>query len=385
MRTINQLNLRGRRILLRADLNVPLENGLITDDFRLESIVPTLQKLRELRVEKIVLTTHIGRPTERTAALSTANLIPWFEKRGFPIVFAEDVSTAIEASMQPGNAIVLLENLRFFPGETKEPHRQEFAEELAQLGDCYINDAFGTLHRDQTSLTTLPRMFPPDQRGIGLLVEREITELTKLKSAVKQPFVLVIGGNKVASKLPMLMAFLTAPSDLRPQTILVGGRVAHAFLDAQNQAKPFASASSDIMHATEVLRFATQQQVSIALPTDQVTAIIDGSSAAIDIGMNTVQKFSEIIASANTVFLCGTVGMYEHPEGTFGTDKICHAIAQSPAAVKIVGGGDTMAAVHRYHIAEQFTLVSTGGTALLAFLSSPHPENDLPALAALKE
>jgi phosphoglycerate kinase len=384
MKTIDQLEIEGQRVFLRADLNVSIVDGVIADDFRLESIIPTLQKLKEMKPSKIILATHIGNPIDRDENLSTKHLISWFEKKGFSITHAENVSSATEASLHPDDSIVLLENLRFFSGETIDTKKRDFAEELLALADFYINDAFGSLHRDNASIATLPTMFPADKIAIGLLVEREIASLNKLKEKLEQPFVLIAGGNKLSTKLSMLKTLMNSTKKQRPDSILVGGRLAHAFLRAQGDHDPlFDVSAQDIEIARGIIDLAKKQKISLTIPTDHIIADVGQIKRAVDIGMNSVQQFSEEISTAKTIFLNGPIGMYEHPEGTFGTDKICHAIAQSSATLKIVGGGDTISAIRQYKLESNFNLLSTGGGSLLAFLALEDPEQDLPGLAAL--
>jgi phosphoglycerate kinase len=385
MKTIYQLeNIEGQRVFLRADLNVSIVDGTITDDFRLESIIPTLQKLKEMKPSKIILATHIGSPIEKDENLSTKHLVSWFEKKGFSITFAENVSIATEASLHSDDSIVLLENLRFFPGETIDSKKKDFSEELFALADFYINDAFGSLHRDNASIATLPTLFSEDKIAIGPLIEKEVLALKILKEKLEQPFVLIAGGNKLSTKLSMLKTLMNSSKKHRPDSILVGGRLAHAFLRAEGDHNPlFDVSAEDIEIARGIIDLAAKQKISLTIPTDHIVADVDQIKRAVDIGMNTVQQFTEEISTAKTFFLNGPIGMYEHPEGTFGTDKICHAIAQSSATLKIVGGGDTISAIRQYKLESNFTLLSTGGGSLLAFLALENPEQDLPGLAAL--
>lgn len=367
---ITDIPLQGKRVFLRADLNVPLENGSIANDHRLQALLPTIDYI-QTHGGKVILATHIGRPPasrERNyfdETLSTKNLIPWFEKKGKKVTYEGDLRKAIDASHQNRNEILLLENLRFFNGE-KEVNI-EFAELLADLADIYINDAFGMLHRSDTSVTLLPEIMHPRpcERlrlvGFGLLVQKEIEALTNIKAG--QPL-LVLGGSKIKTKLPMLKSFLEQPEKKRVKTILIGGAIANSFL----------ATPSPLAH--ELLELAKTYNVTIHLPVDVLAAdgtIHDASSiedpeAIVDIGPKTIALFQEEIKKAPLIFTNGTMGIYE--EGFVdGTQKILEAIGTS-ATYSVIGGGDAVAAAYTFGLKDTFDFLSTGGGATLAFLGS---------------
>ena len=197
-------HLEDKRVLLRADLNIPLVDQTIANDFRLQALLPTLNFLIKHHAN-VILATHIGQPKDHDPNLSTKILIPWFEQHGYDMVFAENFEHAANIEFK-AQQIVLLENLRFFPGEKKR--NSAFAKQLASLADYYINDAFGTMHRDDASITLVPQEFRPERRTIGFLVEQELNMLNQLIENPEQPFVVILGGGKVADKIPLIQGML---------------------------------------------------------------------------------------------------------------------------------------------------------------------------------
>jgi len=373
-----------KRVFLRADLNVTIINGQIRDNYRLKAIIPTVEYLFG-HDSRIILASHIGRPESPNLGLSTKQLIPWFTAQGYTIDFEPDLDQAEQKShqMEPGT-ILLLENLRFFSGEnsTNKKLQTNFARQLSALTDIYVNDAFGLLHRNDTSITTLPHMVKPQNRCFGLTIERELKNLSRLKKKPAKPFVLVLGGNKLKTKIPLITGLLEAPKKARPDHILVGGALA----------MPLIKPTPDTQH---ILKLATEHNVQIVLPSDLlaitgplgsqpiVTKVsnLKPDQKCVDIGPETTKQFSQIISKAQTVFTNGTMGMYEHPEYQEGTRAILEAIA-SNRAHSIIGGGDAIAAAHHFDIIDTIDFISTGGGATLAYLSSQDPWSNLPGLAA---
>jgi phosphoglycerate kinase len=352
MNTIEHLKIKNKRVFLRADLNVPLHNKQIVQDYRLQSIIPTIKYVQK-HGGKIILATHIGRPCAKIQTnyfdenLSTKILVSWFEKHNFKITFEPDLIKAKLLSKSNFDEILLLENLRFFNGEKGTQKEQEtFAKLLKDLADIYINDAFALSHRNDCSVTLLPQKFKLQNRAFGLLYQKEILELTKLKKDVMQPFVLIIGGNKLKNKIPMLKSFLLAKH--KPSTILIGSGI-----DKQNTL------------AQEILHDAQSQGITILFPEDYI--IIDGTLG--DIGSKTQNIYCNIIKNAHTIFINGTLGCYENPQFQEGTKQILTCIAQNSKACKIAGGGDCVAAINLFNLKQSFTFLSTGGGATLQFLS----------------
>lgn len=348
----------AERIFLRADLNVPLlkvppsRNQDTFDDFKLQSILPTIEFLqKEAPRSKIILATHIGRPDAKGQKnffdenFSTKMFVDWFEKRGFSVDYEIDLKKAIEKSKIDDGKILLLENLRFYNGE-KETNNS-FAEFLAQLADVYINDAFGILHRNDTSITLLPQQFEPKNRFLGPLFKKEILSLTKLKENPEQPFIAILGGNKLETKLPLIKHFCEQPEKNRVTKILFGGTLA------------------------QHLNNLDECGIKIILPVDDTSC---------DIGPETITLFEKEIAGAKTIFLNGTMGIYENKDCATGTKKILEAI-YNENAYTVIGGGDAVAAANMFLPDNSKNIfLSTGGGAALAFLTSKNPEEDFETL-----
>jgi len=342
---LKNIDLHNKRVFLRADLN---STSATAQDYRLNSILPTIDYIQKNN-GKVILATHIGRPQAQTEknffdeSLSTKQLLPWFAKLGYTIDYEIDLLKAIEKSKQATDTILLLENLRFFNGE--QATNNEFAKLLAQCGDIYINDAFGVLHRNDTSITLLPQQFAQQHRAFGFLVEKEISTLQKLKEHPKQPFVAVLGGSKIATKLPLLENFLEQPTAQRVSTILLNGLLAQALLQAEPQFLEKAKRYNvdvilpvDVAVASKKLTApATIQELS-SLPADQWI---------VDIGPKTIELFRAKLKTAATIFANGTMGIYEQPEYATGSQKIFEAIAQSHA-YSVIGGGDAVAATRQF-------------------------------------
>lgn len=399
--SIKALNLQGKRIFLRVDLNVPLDNGLIVHDFRLKAILPTLQHILKAG-GKIILATHLGRPHPYDhsrilydESLSTKHLLPWFKDQGFLIDYEKDLVAAHHKSRQYPSHILLLENLRFFHSERET--NQHFAELLGFLGDLYINDAFAMIHRHDTSVTLLAQQFQPENRAFGLLAEKELGEFLKLRENKNDALTLVIGGNKVHDKIPMLKYFMNPDNHPNLISICVGGGVGLAFLKAQGyECGSTVIDDETIATAQEILTLAGEHKIKIVLPEDHVvsnntaqelftvktTEQIPSNGVSVDIGPQTIQVFTREINQAKLLFANGTMGIYEKPASAKGTRAILDAIANTQAHT-VVGGGDTVAAACLFGFENKFSFTSTGGGATLAFLGCETPETEMPALAAM--
>jgi phosphoglycerate kinase len=345
-----------KRVFLRADLNVPLRNKTIVQDYRLKKILPTIDYIQK-NGGKVVLATHIGRPDAKSQKnffdenLSTKILASWFEKHNYKIDYEIDLLKAITKSNQNWDQILLLENLRFFNGEKEVS--DNFANLLAKCADFYINDAFALSHRSDTSVSLLAKKFDEKNKEFGPLYKKEIEELTKIKENPKQPFVIILGGNKSETKLKVLSNFLEKPTKIRAQTILLGGALANS-----NEAK-------------NLVEKAKNFDVKVLLPIDGTrgTAPHGGTAShECDIGPNTIEIFKKEISTAKTIFLNGTMGIYEKPGCQAGTQEILRAVAHSDA-YSIIGGGDAVAATHLFGFDKKINFLSTGGGATLDFLS----------------
>lgn len=383
--TINQWDLHQQRVIVRADLNVPLnDDGTIVSDHRLRAIQPTLDEILK-RHGRIVLITHIGKPQQPTPALSTQLLIPWFVEHGYTIQHAATLEQA-RTTIIPEQTILLLENIRFFKEEEKK--EMHFAQQLATLGDYYVNDAFGSLHRDHTSLTVLPLLFAPDKRSIGLLVQRELEVLNRLLHNPKQPFVAIIGGGKLEDKLSAL-------EHLLPQIdiILLGPAVVFTFLQAQGKSVGASLVDANLLATCNALyQCAHDLGKKIIVPDDYVVArdtftgplsTMDANNFApwavgVSIGPVTIDAWRSIIYEAKTLFYCGLMGDVKRKETLTGAQAIFTAMSQS-SGLSIISGGDSVGAAELLQLADNVDFCSTGGGATLAYLSG----KPLPGLKVL--
>ncbi len=377
-------NLAGKRVILRADLNIASSSNL--NDLRLISLQPTLDFLIHSKAV-VILLTHRGRPTEYDPALSTEILIPWFAKHSYPTTFAPDMATldTLKTTCTPEH-IILFENLRFFPQE--RTHDLAFARALAQHTDYYVNDAFGALHRTETSLTLLPQIFPPSNRSIGFLVEKELETIDRIMHNAKHPIVYVSGGGKMHEKLVYLVDLITTFDIF----CLCPG-LSLAFLHMQGYSTGYASFD----HTSDALCKKITQQImasnkKLYLPSDYQIALnsIEGplvhvSNHAIpengyctSIGPATTDSFSDIIKKAGTIIGNGFSGFEVREETMKATQELIRIIALHNVAT-IIGGGNTANLLYHMNITQQHIYLSTGGGALLAYLA----HKKLPALNAL--
>jgi len=377
--------LEDKRVLVRADLNVPLKDGIIENDFRLQQVKPTLDLIRH-RGGKIILMTHIGRPTTKDSALSTRHLAPWFKTNGFTVTFTDDLNDAYAESFKHQENILLLENVRFFPGE--KTHDPVFAQQLARLGDFYVDDAFGTLHRTDTSIALAPHFFAPDQRSIGLLVEYELSMLKKLVVDPDRPYLLISGGGKVHDKIPLIRHLMPHLDRimLMPATVFT-------FLKARGAAvgKSIIDRGS-LKECTELMTQAGKTNVELLFPVDFQVArkstegpleivpatAIPADSIGISVGPETIAAWQPEIEKAKSILFNGSSGFIDRPETLTGTYSLMEAIANSNA-YSVIAGGDTVAVAEKLGFDNKVTFCSTGGGATIAYLSG----DVLPGLAAL--
>jgi phosphoglycerate kinase len=391
LRTIDDLgDLDGRRVFVRADFNVPIEDGKVTDDLRITATLPTMQRLRD-RGAALVLASHLGRPKgEPRDDLRLDPVATRLEEAGgFAVRKLDEVTgTSVEdacGAMKPGEA-VLLENLRFDARE--EANDRPFAEELARLADAYVDDAFGAAHRAHASVVGIAELLP---NAAGLLMQREVEVLTRLLQGPDEPFVAVLGGVKVSDKLGVVDALLD-----RVDAILVGGAMAFTFLAAQGAEVGDSPVEDDQVEAVRTsLDRATEKGVLIALPEDVVAAreaSLDARAETVaanriprglkglDVGPRTVEEFTRVLADARTVFWNGPMGVFELEPFSRGTRGVAQAVAGIDAFT-VVGGGDSLAAIRRLGFEDQVDHLSTGGGASLEFLEG----KDLPGVAVLRE
>ena len=388
-RQLTEVNVSGKRVLVRVDFNVPLEDGKITDDTRIRAAIPTIQWLLE-HDAKIILCSHLGRPNGKID--DSLHLKPIAEHLATlldqPVIAATDITgtdaqNAI-ADIEIGE-IVLLENLRFDPRE--EANDPEFCRELADFADLYVNDAFGAAHRAHASTAGIARFLPS---ALGLLMQRELDALGALLDTPDSPFVAIIGGAKVSDKIDVLQHLLA-----RIDVLLIGGGMANTFLKAIGHEVGKSLLEPDhVGTASEILGAAAGQGVRVLLPTDVVIAnsieanagtvvnidSVPADTAIFDIGPLTSKAFASSIADARTVLWNGPLGVAEKPAFASGTQAVAMAVADADGFT-VVGGGDSVAAIQELGLAGRIDHVSTGGGASLEFLEG----KTLPGIAAIQE
>jgi phosphoglycerate kinase len=390
-KTIRDVDVTGRRVFVRADLNVPLEDGRVTDDNRIRASLPTIVNLLE-RGASVVLASHLGRPKGKV--VDPLRLRPVAERLsqllGRPVRMTGDalgpgVQVAVD-KLRPGD-LLLLENLRFHAAE--EANDSEFAKALAGLADLYVNDAFGAAHRAHASTEGIAHHLPA---VAGLLMEREVDALTTLLRRPARPFHAIIGGAKVSGKLEVLSALLA-----RCQAVLLGGGMANTFLAAKGSSLGKSLVETEQLdNAKTVIEEARRKRVRLMLPVDAVVAPqvhlraktrvvsideVPKDQMVVDIGPATVKSYTEHLSKAKTIFWNGPMGVFEMAQMADGTNAIAKLLARRSRAgvVTIVGGGDSVAAVERLGLTDRMTHVSTGGGASLEFLEG----KTLPGVAAL--
>lgn len=399
-RTVADLDVRGLRVLIRADLNVPLDSdGAITDDRRITEFLPTLQNVLE-RGGSAILMSHLGRPKGDPARDAGLSLRPVARRIGeltaSPTAFAEDcvgpAADAAVAAVQPGQTLVL-ENLRFHAEETlidqakknpdgkltpeQDARREAFARQLARHGELYVNDAFGTCHRNHVSMYDVPRILGPGRRAIGLLVRKELRYLGEALQSPQRPFVAVLGGAKVSDKIGVIRNLIP-----RVDHILVGGAMTYTFWKAKGLRIGRSLCEDDKLELARALLAEAGDRLH--LPIDSVAApvlklgapteIIEGDLPdhlmGLDIGPQTLSRYVSIVSDARTIVWNGPVGAFETQPFDTGTCQLAMAIAQASdhGATSIIGGGDSAAAVEQFGLAQRMTHISTGGGASLKFL-----------------
>jgi phosphoglycerate kinase len=378
--TLARLDLAQRLALVRVDYNVPLHDGAVADDTRIAATLPTLRTMLQ-REARLVLCSHLGRPKGKPD--SRYSLRPVAERLerllGRNVGFCPETvgPRAVEmASRLESGGVLLVENLRFQPGE--EANDPEFARQLAELGEVYVNDAFGAAHRAHASTVGVVRYFP--QAAAGLLMQRELEYLGRVRDAQEHPFLVLLGGAKASDKLP-LMAHLARRAD----ALLIGGGMAYTFLVAQGQPVGRSLVQPDFVAAAGEL-LAQARPGQILLPEDhvladgQVVTEIPPDGQAMDIGPRTRAKFADAIARARILFWNGPMGVFEQPPLDAGTLAVARAVAAC-AGTTVAGGGDSIAALRAAGLEDKLSHISTGGGASLEYLAG----EALPGVEALTE
>ena len=391
-KTVKDIDVSGKRVLVRCDFNVPMKDGVITDDIRITSALPTIKYLIE-NDAKVILMSHMGRPkgepkpefSLKPVADRLAQLL------GMDVVFAasdvvvDDSVRAKADELKPGQ-VMLLENVRYRKEETK--NEEPFTGELASLGDIFVNDAFGTAHRAHCSTAGLAKYMPSVS---GFLIEKEVKFLGDALEDPQRPFLAIMGGAKVGDKIPVIENLLK-----KVDSLIIGGGMSYTFFKAMGYeiGKSILDEES-IDLAKELMKKAEDAGVKLLLPVDTVCAkefdndsesgVFDRDSIpadmmGMDIGHKTVELYKTAIAEAKTVVWNGPAGVFEMPNFAAGTKAIAEALASS-GAVTIIGGGDSAAAVEQFGLADKMTHISTGGGASLEFLEG----KDLPGISCLEE
>jgi len=390
-RTLRDLDVRGKRVIVREDLNVPMKDGAVGDPTRIIAAGDTLRYLHDGGARTIVLS-HLGRPAgKRDASLTLRPIATELSRRlGLPVAFAANCAGPVAAvateAMRDGD-VMLLENVRFHPEE--EANDPAFAQSLAALGDLYVNDAFGTAHRAHASTEGIARYLPA---AAGFLMESELRALGELTLHPRRPFVCAIGGAKVRDKVGVFTHLIE-----RVDAFVIGGGMANTFLAAQNMNVGTSVRDADLEPARAILDLALRKNVDFELPTDAVVSTAFDADAnaktvtlsdiddemILDIGPQTAQRYAATLRTAKTIVFNGPMGVYERAPYRAGTRRIGEAIAAATqaGATSVVGGGDAAAAAHELGFAAAMTHVSTGGGATLEYLEG----KTLPGVAALVE
>jgi phosphoglycerate kinase len=390
-RSITDLDVQGKTVLVRVDYNVPLDNeGHVADATRIVATLPTLNYLRE-HGAKVVLMAHFGRPQGKVVPKYSLKPIAaeLGKHLGIDVALAPDsVGPEVERmarALQPGQ-VLLLENLRFQAEEEKND--PDFSKQLAALGDLYVNDAFGAAHRAHASTAGIPEYLPS---AAGFLMHKELEVLGGILDSPKRPFVAIVGGAKVSSKLGVLESMLQ-----RVDKLLIGGGMANTFLKARGLEVGKSLLEADLVEtAAELDRRAKEKGVELLLPEDVVVAdkvaedasvqVVDASAvpndrAIVDIGPKAAVAYAKALEGAGTVLWNGPMGVFEIPAFAGGTKAVAQALAESPA-VTVIGGGESVAAVEQLGLADKMTHISTGGGASLELLEG----RELPGVAALDD
>jgi phosphoglycerate kinase len=396
MSKFSQHNFSGQKTLIRVDFNVPLDATFkITDDNRMTAAVPTIKKILA-DGGSVILMSHLGRPKEGpTDKYSLKHLISHLSDLlgGVKVDFANDCigqeSVDKAAALQPGE-VLLLENLRFYKEEEKGD--EAFAEKLSKLGDIYINDAFGTAHRAHASTAIIAKFFPGDKKMFGLLMENEVESAEKVLHKSERPFTAILGGAKVSDKILIIENLLE-----RANNIIIGGGMAYTFLKAQGKEIGSSLCEEDKLDlANELLEKAKAKGVAFHLPEDSIVADkfdanantksasndnIEKGWMGLDIGDEAIKEFGQVILESKTILWNGPMGVFEMEKFKKGTRSIADFVVEATTrgAFSLVGGGDSVAAVNQFGLADKVSYVSTGGGAMLEYFEG----KELPGIAAI--
>lgn len=417
MQNIDNYNFKGKKAIVRVDFNVPLdENGKLTDDTRIRGALPTLKKILA-DGGAVIMMSHMGKPKKNPdMKFSLGQIVDAVSERlGVPVKFAPDCMKADELAknLKPGEAL-LLENLRFYPEEEGKPRdlakdasdevkaaakaalkpkQKEFAKHLASYADCYVNDAFGTAHRKHASTAVIADFFDTDNKMLGFLMNKEITAIDNVMNNIQRPFTAILGGSKVSSKLGVIRSLLDKVDNL-----IIGGGMGFTFFKAQGGKIGDSLHEDDLMpEALSVLEEAKKKGVNISLSVATVagdsfsndankkvcdTHNIPDGWEGMDASQASLDNWKKIIMASKTILWNGPVGVFEFPNFAKGTETIAKYVAEATkaGAYSLVGGGDSVAAINKFGLADQVSYVSTGGGAMLEAIEG----KVLPGIAAIK-
>ena len=416
VKTVRDLKLEGKRIIMRVDFNVPMKDGVIQDDARIEAAIPTIEYILSQKPRSLVLMSHLGDPekdikkaeekAQKQGLAFDKNAYIEGKHRMLPIVkrLAEKLKLKVDlapscvgqldrVSSLPNSGILMLENTRFERGEKSkdEKEKEALAKELASYGDVFVNDAFGSAHREHASTSTIARF--TKNAVAGLLMQKEIENLEPILKNPSTPFTAIIGGAKVSSKISVLQSLLS-----KAQTLIIGGGMAYTFLKAMGHSIGDSILEKDYLDvANSLLKNAKEKGVNIILPSDHlcgfsfadtpqpiyVDAIdIPEGNVAMDVGAKTIEDYKKHIFSSRSILWNGPVGVFEFEHFANGTKELAMAVAKATedGAISVVGGGDSIAALNSFGLAQKMTHVSTGGGASLEYLEG----KVLPGIAALE-
>ncbi|MFO7842246.1 MAG: phosphoglycerate kinase [Bacteroidales bacterium] len=394
--TIDRYHFEGKKVLMRVDFNVPLnENKEITDTTRIITALPTVRKILA-DGGSIIFLTHLGRPKGKyDENLSLKHILPFLNKsldreiKFVPDCMGDEAKIAAK-ELKPGECL-LLENLRFYKEETEAD--ENFARQLAEMGDAYVFNAFGTAHRAHASTYTIAKFFPNDKM-LGYLVENEINNIDKVVKQARRPFTAIIGGSKVSTKIHIILALLEKVDNL-----IVGGGIVYTFIKALGGETGNSLVENDHLEtAQKIMAKAKENGVNLYLPTDCIIADdfkndaniehcevdkIKNGWMGLDIGIKSANQFTQVIENSSTILWNGPIGVFEMSNFSMGTLKIAMAVARATdkGAFSLIGGGDSISAVNKYSLAYKISYISTAGGALLEYIEG----KQLPALKAITE
>jgi phosphoglycerate kinase len=396
MKTVDSINFAGKRALIRVDFNVPLnENFEVTDETRIKAAIPTLKKILK-DGGSIILMSHLGRPKEGpTNKYSLKHIVKNVSKLlGVDVQFADDCigdhAFTKSAALKPGQ-VLLLENLRFYKEEEKG--NEEFAQKLSKHGDIYVNDAFGTAHRAHASTAVIAKFFNADSKCFGYVMAGEVASIDKVLNKAEKPFTAIIGGAKVSDKILIIEQLMN-----KANNILIGGGMAFTFVKAMGGQIGKSLCEDDRLEtAKDLLAKAKAKGVNIYVPTDSVIADNFANDASIkqskineipdgwmglDAGPETVKMNNEVIKNSKTILWNGPMGVFEMSNFENGTKQAANAIVEATknGAYSLIGGGDSVAAINKYNLADKVSYVSTGGGALLEYIE----QGSLPGVKAIE-